>query len=189
MAYFPMFMDMNNLKVLVVGGGYIATEKLEKLVDFTKEITVIALRVDDASKVIIDTHDLGLHQRAYEVGDIIGFDIVIVATDTVILHKEIYEESRGSRILVNSVDNTEYCDFIFPSYVKKDALTIAFSTGGASPAFAKQIRQHFEKIIPDSVGSFLSKMKGLRSTMPKGKERMQYFDSLVEEYFKKNFHS
>jgi precorrin-2 dehydrogenase/sirohydrochlorin ferrochelatase len=189
MAYFPMFMDMNDLKVLVVGGGYIATEKLEKLVDFTKEITVITLRVEDEAKAIIDTHDLRLHQRAYEVGDIIGFDIVIVATDTVELHKAIYEESRGSRILVNSVDNTEYCDFIFPSYVKKDALTIAFSTGGASPAFAKQIRQHFEKIIPDSVGSFLAKMKALRSTMPKGKERMQYFDSLVEEYFKKNFHS
>ena len=189
MAYFPMFMDMNDLKVLVIGGGVIATEKLEKLLDFTKDITVIALRVEDEAQEIINTHHLTLHQRAYETEDIEGFDIVIVATDTVTLHKEIYEESRGSRILVNSVDNTEYCDFIFPSYVKKDALTIAFSTGGASPAFAKQIRQHFEKIIPDSVGSFLEKMKGLRSTMPKGKERMQYFDTLVEEYFKKNFKS
>jgi len=187
MAYFPMFMDMNELKVLVVGGGAIATEKLEKLVDFTKEITVLALRVDDDAKSIIDKYGLVLYQRAYEKGDITGFDIVIVATDTVILHKEIYEESRGSRILVNSVDNTEYCDFIFPSYVKKDELTIAFSTGGASPAFAKQIRQHFEKIIPDSVGEFLQKMKALRGTMPKGKERMKYFDSLVKEYFEKNF--
>jgi len=161
MAYFPMFMDMNDLKVLVIGGGYIATEKLEKLVDFTKEITVIALRVEEEAKDLIDEHALVLQQRAYEVGDIEGFDIVIVATDTVELHKAIYEESRGSRILVNSVDNTDYCDFIFPSYVKKDALTIAFSTGGASPAFAKQIRQHFEKIIPDSVGEFLQKMKGV----------------------------
>lgn len=189
MAYFPMFMDMNDLKVLVIGGGYIATEKLEKLVDFTKEITVIALRVEEEAKDLIDEHALVLQQRAYEVGDIEGFDIVIVATDTVELHKAIYEESRGSRILVNSVDNTDYCDFIFPSYVKKDALTIAFSTGGASPAFAKQIRQHFEKIIPDSVGEFLQKMKGLRSTMPKGKERMKYFDELVEEYFKKYFNT
>lgn len=189
MAYFPMFMDMNDLKVLVIGGGYIATEKLEKLVDFTKEITVIALRVEEEAKDLIDEHALVLQQRAYEVGDIEGFDIVIVATDTVELHKAIYEESRGSRILVNSVDNTDYCDFIFPSYVKKDALTIAFSTGGASPAFAKQIRQHFEKIIPDSVGEFLQKMKALRSTMPKGLERMKYFDELVEEYFKKYFNT
>jgi len=189
MVYFPMFMDMNGLKVLVVGGGYIATEKLEKLVDFTKNITVITLRIEDEAQVIIDSHGLRLHQRAYEIGDIKGFDIVIIATDTVDLHKAIYEESRGQRILVNSVDNTKYCDFIFPSYVKKDDLTIAFSTGGASPAFAKYIRRHFEKIIPDSVGEFLAKMKGLRSTMPKGKERMKYFDTLVEEYFKEHFKS
>lgn len=187
MAYFPMFMDMTNLKVLVVGGGVIAAEKLEKLIDFTTEITVIALRVDEEAQAIIDQHALVLHKRAYAVGDIEGFDIVIVATDTQVLHKEIYEESRGSRVLVNSVDNTAYCDFIFPSYVKKEDLTIAFSTGGASPAFAKQIRQHFEHTIPDSVGTFLEKMKGLRSTIPKGKERMAYFDTLVTEYFQKHF--
>jgi len=189
MAYFPMFMDMNNLKVLVVGGGYIAAEKLEKLLDFTTQISVIALRVDEEAQIFIDMHDLTLAKRAYYKGDIEGFDIVIVATDTVDLHKAIYEESRGQRILVNSVDNTEYCDFIFPSYVKKDELTIAFSTGGASPAFAKHIRRHFEKIIPDSVGEFLQKMKDLRATMPKGKERMKYFDSLVEKYFKEHFKS
>jgi len=187
MSFFPMFMDMHALKVLVVGGGVIATEKLEKLVDFTQEITVIALRIEPQAQTLIATHGLNVHQRAYETGDIEDFDIVIVATDTVDLHRAIYEESRGSRILVNSVDNTEYCDFIFPSYLKRDDLTIAFSTGGASPAFAKQIRRHFENIIPDSVGEFLKKMKALRTTMPKGKERMKYFDTLVSEYFQKYF--
>ena len=187
MSFFPMYMDMQNLKVLVVGGGYIATEKLEKLVDFTKEITVITIAVEDEAKKLITLHGLTLNQRTYVTGDIDGFDIVIVATDTVELHKEIYEESRGSRILVNSVDNTDYCDFIFPSYVQKGDLTIAFSTGGTSPAFAKHIRRHFEKIIPDGVGEFLQKMKALRTEMPKGKERMKYFDELVETYFKKNF--
>jgi len=182
-----MFIDMKDLKVLVVGGGHIATEKLEKLVDFTKEITVIAREVDAEANTLIKEHCLTLYQRAYRRGDIEGFDIVIVATDTVDLHSAIYEESRGSRVLVNSVDNTDYCDFIFPSYVKKDDLTVAFSTGGASPAFAKYIRKHFEKMIPDSVGAFLKQMKALRTTMPKGKERMHYFDRLVEEYFRKNF--
>ena len=187
MAYFPLFMDMNNVKVLVVGGGVIATEKLEKLLDFTTNISVIALRVEEEAQALIDMHHLTLAQRAYHKGDIEGFDMVIVATDTVDLHKEIYEESRGSRILVNSVDNIEYCDFIFPSYVKKDDLTVAFSTGGSSPAFAKYIRRHFENIIPDSVGDFLKKMKELRTTMPKGKKRMEHFETLVEAYFKKHF--
>jgi len=187
MSFFPMYMDMKNLKVLVVGGGYIATEKLEKLVDFTSQITVIAKRLEEGASSIIDEHSLTLEQRAYEVGDIEGFDIVIVATDTVELHKAIYEESRQSRVLVNSVDNTDYCDFIFPSYVQKGDLTIAFSTGGASPAFAKQIRQHFEKIIPDSVAGFLQRMKALRSEIPKGRERMKKFDLMVEEFFSKEF--
>lgn len=187
MSFFPMYMDMQNLKVLVVGGGTVAVEKLEKLVDFTQEITVIASEVSAQAHTLIKDHSLTLCQRAYKKGDIKSFDIVIVATDTVELHKAIYEESRESRTLVNSVDNTEYCDFIFPSYVQKGDLTIAFSTGGASPSFAKQIRRHFEKSIPESVGEFLQKMKFLRSTMPKGKERMEYFDILVEEYFRKHF--
>ena len=187
MSFFPMYMDMQNLKVLLVGGGYIATEKLEKLIDFTKNITVITINVEKEAQKIIEENSLTLQQRAYKTGDINGFDIVIVATDTVELHKEIYEESRDKRVLVNSVDNTDYCDFIFPSYVQKGDLTIAFSTGGSSPAFAKHIRRHFEKIIPNTVGEFLQKMKSLRSEIPKGKERMKYFDTMVEEYFKKNF--
>ncbi|MCB4743677.1 MAG: bifunctional precorrin-2 dehydrogenase/sirohydrochlorin ferrochelatase [Sulfurovum sp.] len=189
MPYFPMFINIEKLKVLVVGGGVIATEKLQKLVDFTKEITIIAEELSPEVNRLICNHCLSFHQRAYRSGDIRGFDIVIIATDTAELHQQIYEESRGSGILINSVDNADYCDFIFPSYIKKEDLTIAFSTGGASPAFTKQIREYFEKIIPQSVGTFLTKMKILRTTMPKGKERMHYFETLVEAYFKKYFKS
>ena len=187
MAYFPMFVDLAGLKVLVVGGGNIAAEKLEKLVDFTKEITVISKEIGEATHRLIKDHCLTHYLRPYQQGDIDGFDIVIVATDTVDLHKAIYEESRNRRIWVNSVDNTDYCDFIFPSYIKRDDLTVAFSTGGASPAFAKRIRQHFERMIPEGVGAFLAKMKQLRRELPKGKARMETFDKMVENYFEENF--
>ena len=182
-----MYMDMSGLKILLVGGGNIAVEKLEKLLDFTKEITVIASEVNLEMNTLIKDHCLALYQRPYKNGDINGFDIVVVATDTIDLHQEIYEESRQSRVLVNSVDDTRYCDFIFPSYIKRGDLTISFSTSGASPAFAKQIRRYFENVIPDNVDSFLQKMKNLRSELPKGKERMQKFEEMVREYMKKNF--
>ena len=119
MSFFPMYIDMQNLRVLLVGAGAIGTEKLEKLVDFTKNITVLALKVEEDAQKLIDEHVLILEQRAYKIGDIKGFDIVIVATDTILLQESIYQEARGSRTLINSVDNMEYCDFIFPSYVKK----------------------------------------------------------------------
>lgn len=187
MSFFPMYMNMSDLKVLLVGGGTIATEKLEKLVDFTKEITVITKEVSPEALSLIKENCLTLFQRLYREGDIQGFDIVIVATDTVDLHKAIYEESRGSRILVNSVDDTAYCDFIFPSYIKRGDLTVSFSTSGASPAFAKQIRYYFQEIIPENVDEFLQKMKNLRSQLPKGKERMQKFEKMVQEYMTDNF--
>ena len=182
-----MYMNMEGLRVLLVGGGTIATEKLEKLLDFTKEITVISRELSPECRMLISDHCLTLYQRDYHKGDIEDFDIVIVATDTVDLHRAIYEESRGTRVLVNSVDDTAYCDFIFPSYIKRGDLTVSFSTSGASPAFAKQIRLYFERVIPESVDEFLQQMKHLRTVLPKGKERMQKFESMVQEYMTKNF--
>jgi len=187
MAYFPMFMDMHDRKVLVVGGGAIAHEKLEKLVQFTKEITVITPEMSVETHTLIGEHCLTLYHRPYRTGDIEGFDLVIVATDTIDLHRLIYEESRDTRVLVNSVDDTRYCDFIFPSFVKEGDLTVAFSTGGASPAFAKHIRRWFQSILPDEVDGFLQKMRRLRGELPKGKERMKTFDGMVEEFFREHF--
>jgi len=187
MAYFPMFIDLSERKILVVGGGAIAHEKLEKLVQFTKEITVITPEMSVQTHTLIGEHCLTLYHRPYRTGDIEGFDMVIVATDTLPLHRQIWEESRSSRVLVNSVDDTRYCDFIFPSFVKQDDLTVAFSTGGASPAFAKHIRRWFQDILPDEVGDFLRQMKRLRTQLPKGKERMKKFDAMTEEFFTKHF--
>jgi len=128
-----------------------------------------------------------MQKRPYEKGDIDGFDIVIVATDTTTIHREIFQESRDSRILVNSVDDTAYCDFIFPSYVKRGDLTISISTSGASPALAKRLRAYVEKLIPSNMESFLKEMRGLRKTMPKGKERMRFFEEKSDNFIAKNF--
>ncbi|MCF6244185.1 MAG: bifunctional precorrin-2 dehydrogenase/sirohydrochlorin ferrochelatase [Sulfurovum sp.] len=186
MAYFPMYIDMNDAKVLVVGAGKIAREKLGKLIDFTDNITVIAPHVDVKVQKLIETYHLKLEKKEYEVGDIKSFDIVIVAASEEV-QKNIYEESRGSNILVNSVDNKSYCDFIFPSYIQKGDLTIAFSTGGASPAFSKRIRKYVDSLLPESIETFLNKLKSERISLVKGKERMEYFEKEVELYFSKHF--
>ena len=187
MSYFPMYIDLEGKKILVVGGGNIALEKLEKLLQFTKDITIIAKEVKYNTYTLIKGHCLSYYQRAYREGDIDGFDIVVVATDDTIMQESIYLESRGKHILVNSVDNTKYCDFIFPSFIKKGDLTISFSTSGASPAFAKYIRAYIENILPPNIEEFLTNMKTLRAKLPKGKERMQKFESMVKEYFSKEF--
>ncbi|WP_457605805.1 precorrin-2 dehydrogenase/sirohydrochlorin ferrochelatase family protein [Nitratifractor sp.] len=187
MSYFSAFLQLEGKRVLLVGGGAIALEKLEKLLDFTKEITIVAREVRPELERLAREHCLTLLVRPYRAGEVLDYEIVIVATDTVDLHRQIFEETRSSRVLVNSVDDTRYCDFIFPSYVKEGALTVAFSTSGASPAFAKHIRRWFQGILPEGVDDFLQKMKTLRRELPKGKERMQRFDRMAKEFVKEKF--
>jgi len=184
MAYFPAFIKLDNMKILIVGGGYIASEKLEHMLDFTKDISIIAPKLSTHMKEMIEQNKLDYKQRIYEQNDIDGFGIVIVAVDDIEVQKSIYNEAREKGILCNSVDSVDYCDFIFPSYIKNGDLTIAVSTSGASPAVAKHLRKFLERIIPNSISEFLQEMKTLRTTMPKGKERMKFLDIKARDYFK-----
>ncbi|MEA1914572.1 MAG: bifunctional precorrin-2 dehydrogenase/sirohydrochlorin ferrochelatase [Campylobacterota bacterium] len=183
MAYFPAFIKLDNVKILIVGGGYIAHEKLEHLLDFTQEIHIIANDFSDDMMHLITKFDLPYEQRKYVQGDIEEFGVVIVAVDDIPLQDAIFKESKTyANCLCNSVDSVDYCDFIFPSYIKKDDLTIAVSTSGSSPAMAKHLRIFLENLIPDSIGEFLQQMKAYRKTMPKGKQRMQFLDQKAKEY-------
>ena len=183
MAYFPAFIKLDNMDILIVGGGYIASEKLEHLLDFTKNIKVIAPQLSDYMKKMIDDNNLFYENRIYNKGDINKFGIVIVAVDNIPLQEEIFNEAKLlPNCLCNSVDSVNYCDFIFPSYIKKDDLTIAVSTSGSSPAMAKHIRMYLQKLIPDTIGNFLKTMKDYRKTIPKGKERMEFLDKKAQQY-------
>ena len=182
MAYFPAFIKLDNQKILIVGGGKIAFEKLMHLLDFTKDIELIALEFSQEMLDVIHKENLTYETRGYKKGDLAGFAIVIVAIDDIPLQSEIFNESKQYNCLCNAVDSVNYCDFIFPSYIKKDDLTIAVSTSGASPAVAKHLRRYLQKLIPDTIGDFLREMKNLRKTLPKGKERMEMLDKKAQEY-------
>ena len=184
MSYFPAFLKLDNKKILIVGGGYIAYEKLEHLLDFTLDISIIALNLSDDMSKTIKEKNLHFEKRAYGVGDIKDFAVVIVAVDDIPLQAEIFAESKQYNCLCNSVDSVDYCDFIFPSYIKKDDLTIAISTSGASPAMAKHLRIYLQNLIPSGISEFLREMKNLRKTLPKGKERMKMLDQKAENYIK-----
>ena len=148
MSYFPAFLKLDNKKILIVGGGAIAYSKLLHLLDFTSEITVIARELSGEMAKLIDANGLLLQKRLYQAGDIKDYDMVVVAVDDIQLQKEIFNESKSYSCLCNAVDSAEYCDFIFPSYIKEGDLTIAVSTSGASPAFAKHFRRYLQNVIP-----------------------------------------
>ncbi len=183
MNYFPAFLKLDGSRILVVGGGKIATEKIEKLLDFTKSIDVVAPEISSEMEAYVREHRLNLFRRTYRSGDAPKYDIVIVAVDDLALQRAIFEETREHRVLCNAVDSVDYCDFIFPSYLKEGDLTIAVSTSGASPAVAKHLRRYLQRRLPEGIGAFLERMKRLRAHLPKGKERMEMLDREAREFF------
>ncbi|WP_457597104.1 precorrin-2 dehydrogenase/sirohydrochlorin ferrochelatase family protein [Hydrogenimonas sp.] len=187
MAYFPAFLKLDGKAVLLVGGGAIAKEKLDKLLDFTRRITIVAPDILPEVAELAETHGLTLHRRRYEPADLEGVFVVVVAVDDLELQRQIYEACQSRHILCNSVDSVEYCDFIFPSYTRKGALTVAFSTSGVSPSVAKYLRRAMERLIPDSIADFLEEMRQLRASLPKGKERMRILDEKAKAYIDQLF--
>lgn len=182
MGYFPAFLKLDDKKVLIIGGGNIAYEKLERLLDFTNDIHIISVDISAQMLERIGQENLTFEKRAYQKGDIKAFAIVIIAVDDIALQAEIFAESKQYKCLCNAVDSVDYCDFIFPSYVKKESLTIAISTSGVSPAFAKHLKNYLLELIPSSISLFLEEMRELRERLPKGKERMKTLDKKAQVY-------
>jgi precorrin-2 dehydrogenase/sirohydrochlorin ferrochelatase len=182
MSYFPVFIKFDNKKVLIIGGGKIAYRKLKYLLEFTDKITVISNEYIKEVSELIESNSLSSTKRNYKTEDSKGFDIVIAAVDNIKLQESIYKETREYKCLYSCVDIQEYCDFIFPSYIKRGDLTIAISTSGSSPAMAKHLKIWLDKIIPSSIADFLKQMREYRTTMPKGKERMDFLDKEAKEY-------
>lgn len=182
--YLPVMLDLRNKKILLVGGGVIACEKLSRLVDCSVEITVVATECSPKMKEYIQKYTLTVCNRAFEESDLDGMDIVVAAVDSAQLQADIFVKATERKILCNAVDLPSYCHFIFPSIIRRDDLVIAISTSGASPAFAKHLKRLLEKLIPQDIEVFLAMMREKRSSFPKGKERMRMLDELATDYMR-----
>jgi len=183
LEYFPAFIKLDKENILIIGGGKIATNKLEQLLNFSKNISIVSPVITNEMNILINKYNLTYTKRFYQKSDLSNMYMVVVAIDDISLQKEIYLQSKEYNCLCNCVDSSKYCDFIFPSFIKKENLTIAISTGGISPAFSKYFKIYLEKLIPNNIDSFLNTLKDYRNTMPKGKQRMNFLRKEVKNYF------
>jgi precorrin-2 dehydrogenase / sirohydrochlorin ferrochelatase len=147
MSVFPLFIDLKDKKCVVVGGGKVASRKIETLLQFGAEITVVSPVITDQLKVCMKNGVLKHIERNYSEIDIEGAFLAIAATADKIENEKIYLDAVNRGIFVNVVDSPEKCTFIFPSVVKRDKLVIGISTSGTFPVLAKYIRKKLEKIL------------------------------------------
>ncbi len=176
MAYFPFFFELRNKQILIIGGGKVALEKVERLKDFGAFIHVIA---PDILLEIKKIENISFENRKYAPGDILGADFVIAATDIEEVNEEICELCRENRIPINVVDDKDKCDFIFPSVVKRGELVAGITSSGASPQVAIRLRKEFENLIPDNIEDILDYLGSIREdikkSVPDAKKRHKVF--------------
>jgi precorrin-2 dehydrogenase len=144
MSYFPIVLEMTGRRCLVIGGGTVAERKVASLLEAGAEVTVISPEVTDAISLWSKTKSIQLKARPYQNGDLAGYELVFVATDDTKVNDRVYQEGKSRSVWVNAADDPARCDFILPSVLRRGDLTVAVSTGGASPAATRAIREELD---------------------------------------------
>lgn len=152
MRYFPMFMDIKNRPVLVVGGGEVACRKIDMLLQADANITIIAPSIKAYLMSYVEEGKVTYHKGFYHQ-NLLSRDYVQVwaTTDNAELNHQVYADAHQVGVPVNVVDDTEYCDFITPSIVNRGRVQVAISSGGASPVLIRMIREQLETQLSTKV--------------------------------------
>lgn len=146
--YFPMFVSLENKKILVVGAGNIAVRRIKSLMEFGPLLRVVAPEINPELEDIIQkesgSENLRLERRSFEEKDLSDIDYAIIATDNKTLNREIAQLCRERGIPRNVSSDQSLCDFFFPSLVIEDGVTIGINSSGHSPAKTKAVRRQIE---------------------------------------------
>jgi uncharacterized protein len=165
---FPVFLKLENLSVLIVGGGYVGMEKLDAVISNSPaaKVTLVAIQISDAIKEIAKQYpNIILKEKAYHINDLADNDIIIAAINETAISQQIVTDAKSKKILVNAADKPELCDFYLSSVVKKGNLKIAISTNGKSPTIAKRIKEVLNETFPAEIDDLLSNMQHIRNKL------------------------
>jgi len=165
MEFHPVFLRVSGRPCVVVGAGRAAEPRILALVEAGATVTVIAPTVSVAVARLAADGRLRHLPRSYRRGDLHGFRLAYAATEDDTVHAAIAAEADASGVLLNVVDRPAWCDFITPAVVRQGALTVAISTGGASPALARKLRADLEERFGPEYAVALELLRRLRPVL------------------------
>ncbi len=187
---FPVFLKLEALETLIVGGGNVGLEKLSALLKSSPaaSVTVVAGSIHPEIEEIAKTNKkVRIVNRNFRVRDLVHKDVLILATDDKQLHERIRILARKRRLLINVADTPDLCDFYLGSVVTKGNIKIGISTNGKSPTIAKRMREYFEESIPDDIEALLANMQKIRDKI-KGdfSEKVRILNEITSNFINRN---
>lgn len=165
---FPVFIKLNQLRTLLIGGGNVGLEKLSAIVSNSQEaeVTVVAEEIKPEIWDLLNHYPkLKIQQKSYDTDDLKHVDIVFVASNNPALNEKVRSEANERGLLINVADKPELCDFYLGSIVQKCDLKIAISTNGKSPTIAKRLKQLLNESLPQELDTTLQHMSVLRQNL------------------------
>lgn len=188
---FPVFLNLADRRVLVVGAGEVAAQKIGQLLPTGARITVVAPEISAATRTLANANPnaLNLLETSFQSEHIGGADMVIAATDDPALNARVIAEARHLKILANSVDDPENCDFYTASTIDRGPLRIAISSEGKYPGLCVALRKFLEDVLPDEHSDDLERLTALRAEIkrriPDAKKRGEILKAISRDVEKK----
>ena len=143
-AYYPVYLNLENRRCVIIGGGGVAEGKIARLREAGAVISVVSPDATPGIRQMAADGILRWEPRTYRPGDLEGAFIAIAATNDRDVNRAIYKEAEARGVMLNAVDDPPNCSFIAPSIVQRGPVTVAISTGGASPALARKLRESLQ---------------------------------------------
>ena len=182
MAYFPFFVDLSGSRGLIVGGGAVALRKVQKLLPYGPELTVVA---PGLRREFEELEGLELARRPFDEGDLEGRAFVVAATGDRQVNHRVAELCKARRIPVTVADSREDSSFLFPALLRRGALSVGVSAGGASPAAAAWARDRFAQAVPERLEDILQFLEHarepVRQAVPDGETRRRLLMALASD--------
>ena len=185
---YPIFLKSKNLNFLIIGGGFVAEEKLTFLLKSSPyaKVTMVSPMFREGTIALAKKGCVTLVTDIYQKKYLQGRHIVIATTDIPEINIQVWKDCRAEAKLVNVADNPPYCDFYMGGIVTKGNVKIAISTNGKSPTTAKRLRQFFEDVIPDNIDDLVKNLNEYRKTIKgnfeeKVEKLNEFTKSLVEK--------
>lgn len=184
MRFFPVFLNLKGRRCLVVGGGEVAANKLQGLLEAEAEATLVAPEATAEIAALEEQGRISRQIREFIPEDLAGCALVIAATDDEQTNRRVAEAATARNIPVNVVDNPQLCDFIMPSVVDRRPVQVAVSTGGASPVLARLLRARLETLIPAAYGRLATLLRDFRgrvkARIPQATERRRFWEDIAQ---------
>jgi len=187
-ALYPLLVDLRRVRALVVGGGAVATRKVEGLVEAGGRPEVVAPELTPELRSLAEREGLPCRLRPYRTGDAAGFRLVFAATDDPEVNARVAREATEAGALASVADAGAESDFHVPATVRRGEVVVSLSTGGASPLLSRRLRERVEALVTPGVGRAAGRLEEVREEVrarwpaDEARRRAFWFDLITPDF-------